>query len=196
MLMNQILVLKKQQKKGTKKRSSSDDVYIPYNQNTLSIYQNAWKFPAKSRRSVHSKVTAYLLSILNTPQYLELSNKIIVDEGFTLSEEDAKSGATLGYGSVDIIITSNAEHPITIVINTQDSNPEKKGLGQLLLQMESLMKLFNYSHIIGIATDGDKWIFVDSKGNGKFEYIEKKDIQDCILTFRKWIYIVATNNMI
>jgi len=181
-------------KSKTKQRGSGQEL-SPYNVETIILYQNLWK-KVSSRRGIVSAMTSFILSILNSHIFIDITNKISIDLGFSITLEEAKEHDLLGYGGFDFVITSVLDsNGGCLVINVQQSNPEKEGIGHLITQMITLSKFKTFTHFLGICTDGEKFIFVDNPSGNKFEYMEKRDFKDCILTLRKWLYKIATNTI-
>jgi len=178
--------------KSHKKRSSSDDVVVLYNQEILKLFEKLWD-PQPSKRFSSSKITMFIMATLHSPIFTDIIANIKVIEEFKITKEDAIEKTIRGYGCLDYMIKPVREEGYHIVINVQPSTPEKEGLGVTITQMLSVREICpNATHVLGICSDGERWIFIDMKGQDYFEYIEKRDHHDILLTLRMWLYKVGT----
>jgi len=158
-----------------KKRSSSDDVLVIYNQEIVKAFEKVWDSQQPSKRYSSSKISMYILAILNSSVFIDLLGNIKVIEEFKITKQDSNEKNLRGYGCLDYLIRPANNEGYYIVINVQPSTPEKEGLGVTIIQMLSVKGYFqNATHVLGICSDGEKWIFIDLQDKNYIEYIEKK----------------------
>jgi len=171
------------------KNNINDSFQIPYNQEIIRLYQTSWKNSTPTRKGAMSQITAYLLSVLHSSLLKEYLEMITVTEGFEITKQEATELGLQAFGSYDFLITIKSDlYSHILIINAQPSFPEKEGLGHLITQMITWndYKPNNERKMLGITTDGEKWVFVEYKASC-FQYSEKKETEEVLKSLRNWI---------
>jgi len=175
------------------KTNIHDTFQYPYNLDIIRLFQNSWKNTTPTRKGATSQITTYLLSVLYSPLFQDYIEMINIHEGYLISKEEALENGLRGYGSIDYLITVKFDlYSHILIINAQPNNPEKEGLGHLITQMITWndYKPSNDRKMLGIASDGEKWVFVEYKASN-FQYTEKRETEEVLKSLRNWLFKIV-----